>query len=231
MARIQYSSLVTEIRGAVGGNIFSNTAAGATVRSRRVGSQPNSKLQTQTISNNFSAIKSWQLLSLTQKEAWGAFAAAHNRINMFGQVKHLSGFQMYLFVANNRVLCGQTPFPDPPTYAMPDAITDLVLSNDSGSLVCAIDPAPTPAYTYTVLYTTPPTNSPNSTQQSAFRLTKVFEPGISGDQDITAEWKAAHNLNFPPSTYAVYQIAGIAYPILSTSGWSIAGIKSIFSLG
>jgi hypothetical protein len=233
MATVQYGGGVTAFRGSVVGNTFQRNAAGEIIRSKRIAPKPSTPAMALIQSQTFALITAWRTTALPYQYLWNQFAAAHTKVNLWGQEKTLSGFNWFIAINSNRYLAGEQPLTQPPTYSLPDALDSYELvpiANVLGANFSVIGTIPA---TLLVIYTTPPTQSSAPSLRSMLRQTLLQEITNSDDLDITQYWQETHGIPFPPSNPCSFSIGSFAYtvnpntglaspPIFSTAQWSPA---------
>lgn len=98
MARIQFSELVTDIRGSVGNSVFQGNAQGTFLRKRAIPRNPSSSLQ-QTSRAKFAHLSGrWALLNSDQRQAWINSSLDFPFQNSLGQTKYRTGFQLFIYI-------------------------------------------------------------------------------------------------------------------------------------
>lgn len=102
MASIRYSELVSEIRGAAGGVVFSRNANGAYVRNRVKGVAGNSAAQSAQRAAMSAVSTGWRSLSQAQRQSFITGAPSFPYVNRLGETKQYTGQQ--LFMALNMAL-------------------------------------------------------------------------------------------------------------------------------
>jgi hypothetical protein len=115
MAKIQYSAVVGDARGKVGGNVLTKGRAGPVVRTKVSPVQPRTSHQREVRSRFTAESKAWSALATDAlRAAWDAFAKANPVKNVFGATRWLTGHQM--FVRLNAVIlkCLGTAITAPP---------------------------------------------------------------------------------------------------------------------
>jgi len=96
MARIKYSALVSDIRGIVGGNVFSRNKGGGYVRTFVKPNNPQTPLQQIQRSILGSIATEWRTLSEEQRITWGMAALDFPYKDKLGEDKTYSGQQLFM---------------------------------------------------------------------------------------------------------------------------------------
>lgn len=96
MAIIKTSAIISEIRGTLGGNVFSSNKGGNYVRRYKKPTNRNTIAQ-QVMRTLFMTLSSlWRSLSYSQRAAWTTIATHYSYMNKLGESKILSGQQLYM---------------------------------------------------------------------------------------------------------------------------------------
>lgn len=96
MAKIKTSAIVADIRGTLGGNVFSSNKGGNYVRRYKKPTNPNTIAQ-QNVRLAFMALSSyWRNLSDTQRLAWNTITPHYPYMDSLGESKILSGQQLFM---------------------------------------------------------------------------------------------------------------------------------------
>ena len=102
MATIKFSAIVSDVRGIVGGNIFSRGANGSYVKSFTKPVNKNTQIQ-QTTRNNLAVYSAkWRQLTDGDRQAWIDATSQQKYSNRVGTASTYTGFQ--LFMKTNLIL-------------------------------------------------------------------------------------------------------------------------------
>lgn len=99
MALIRPGPMVSDLRGSVGGTVFSRNRSGLYVRGRVSPTNPNSITQQQARAFMTQATQAWNSLTAIQRAGWNSYAGSVVRTNPLGDSFTWSGQQA--FVATN----------------------------------------------------------------------------------------------------------------------------------
>ncbi len=120
MASIVAGSIVCDIRGAIGTEIYSRGPGGLYVKARTSPAQPASAARDQAQTNFTAATQGWSArLSAAQRAAWRAYGVRYPRPNRWGEPTITSGY--LAFVRSNLAMKTITPaswIDDPPDRGM-----------------------------------------------------------------------------------------------------------------
>ena len=95
MANIKLGAIITDIAGSVSGSTFRRTPAGIILYNKQ-GTQIKSAFAKFSVKNRITAIfRNWEILSNDDKIAWANNALLYPVTNKFGQLKYLTGRQLF----------------------------------------------------------------------------------------------------------------------------------------
>lgn len=193
MAKVQFSAVVGDARGKVGGNVFTKGRFGAVARNKVSPVQPRSSFQREVRSRFTGQSKGWAALATDAlRAAWDTFSKANPVHDVFGMTRWLTGHQM--FVRLNAVIlrCTGAAITAPPLT--------LSIAEPTTVVVTAAHGTPT---VMTVTITGPPTGSecaeiwgaqPQSAGRKfvggAYRLLMVGAAAGPGPFDLGGWWDA-----------------------------------------
>ncbi|RLB61040.1 MAG: hypothetical protein DRG80_04550 [Deltaproteobacteria bacterium] len=129
MAIIKLGTLVTGVRGTIGGITYSANGAGNYAKTWA--KPPNPKTGNQSVQRGYLAeqIQRWRDLPQTTKDLWATFAAdpAQALTNSLGETYYASGYQWFTKLNIRLRRAGRTLLTNPPTGARPTANTTITL--------------------------------------------------------------------------------------------------------
>lgn len=199
MARIQYSALVTAIKGSIGGLSFQQNQSGHIIRLKPNRKQASNNLQNVRKGTFSKAVTAWNDLSQTLQDGWATAAASFTYYNYWGEVKVISGFNFFIACYSNALLLGQTP----PTSAPPSP-SSPVTDNFSGA-------ADTPDFSinwqpffdhsqyYLLIFCSPPRLASNSINRKQLRYVTSISPAITTGYEFENEYNAAFGYSTIPA--------------------------------
>jgi hypothetical protein len=142
MASIKLGSIVSDIRGVIGGTVFSRNGGGAYAKARTSGTNPNSTAQ-QTVRSIISACyAAWSALTAAIREDWGTYAKNVTVPNRLGDQINLSGYNMYCRTRAVLALIGEAMVAAAPTdmsLAEQDPTITITPSEAGGDIDVAYD--------------------------------------------------------------------------------------------
>jgi hypothetical protein len=107
MGTIKFGGGVVDIRGSIGGTVYSRNANGAYARNRTKPYNPNTASQ-QDARNTFGSIaRTWKTLTEAQQKSFIDQTAAYPYVNRLGESSTLTGFQLFQKVNAQLSLLGQ----------------------------------------------------------------------------------------------------------------------------
>jgi len=156
MATVTYGALVTELTGSIAGTTFQQNASGGIARSRPYTPVNPSAEQSERQLAMFRLVAYWPTLSIANRTLWNNLAAAHNKINDWGNYKKLSGYQWMISYNLIAFTQQQAPWPYPQAYTLVDPVPAFTLSADATKFdIDFAVPASFPG-TYAGIYVTAP---------------------------------------------------------------------------
>jgi hypothetical protein len=195
MAKIVFGGGVAEMRGKVGGIIFSRNKSGACVRPSAAPVQPRST-RVMAIRHKFREISnSWFGLLEDVKQAWREQSATVT--DSLGQKTSISGYTLYQYVNRNMETAGLAYITSPPdTYSVNCQINYVQFAtNDAGTgtppaklIKVYFDPTPLMAGIRLFIYATPKMSKGRTTNYKDLRLVKVSDAAQAQPVDFTADY-------------------------------------------
>lgn len=191
MALVKFSALVSEMRNKLNGSVFSKNRAGNYLRNKVTPVNPQTTFQANVRGNFGNLSQNWRALTNDQRKAWDNAATNFPYTNIFGDVKYLSGFGLYMKLNNNLLQIPTAPITNPPTPAeIPLLLNDAtVITLSPESIKVAVTPGTQPTGTQTLIYATPPIPAGREYVKNQFRLLGSYS-STSGLVEIGAEWTA-----------------------------------------
>lgn len=114
MALIKFGMMMSDARGKLGGQVFTKTRSGATVRTKVTPTNPQTAAQqnARAILGNLSA--SWRTLSEEQRNGWISAVDGFTRTNIFGDTYNPSGKNLFVGLNSNLATVGKPVIETPP---------------------------------------------------------------------------------------------------------------------
>ena len=207
MALLKFGGGVTEMTGALGGNVFARNRSGHYVRAKTVPVNPNSSLQQNWRAAVAFLVNRWnQTLTAAQRTAWNLYGSSVPMKNRLGETIYLTGFNHY--IRSNAILKAQalTLVDDgPTTFTLPEQDPSLSFSASeaTGNLTVTYDDT-----------------LPLFDEDDAFMFVFAGSPQVGSKQFFRGPWKYADKVagdsTTPPSSPAT-----ISHPCVITEGQAL----------
>lgn len=134
MATIKLGPAISDIRGSIGGTVFSRNGGGAYAKERIKGTDPRTSAQQVVRSIVSGLIGPWAALSAAVRSDWGVYARQVPFINRLGDVINLSGFNMW---ARTKAICDRIgvaePSVAPTTMYLAEGDPTIAITPDASS--------------------------------------------------------------------------------------------------
>ena len=96
MATVKLGQLISNIAGTVGNVTFRRFKNGHIAQVKTLGASKAQLLQNNALSGFADAVRYWNLVSASERSAWNSAAALHQFPDKFGDLKYLSGRQLFI---------------------------------------------------------------------------------------------------------------------------------------
>lgn len=133
MAKIKYSALVSEVSGKLNGSVLTKNRYGAYIRNKVTPVNRQTSAQLGVRSTFTTVAQAWRGLTQAQLAQWGAGAKNFIRTNVFGDIRNLSGFNLYMRLNKNLLNTGGAMIDVCPLPAPVESITATVLAAANGA--------------------------------------------------------------------------------------------------
>jgi hypothetical protein len=169
--KMKFGALVVDGRGKIGGHVASKNRHGAYLRTKVTPVNRQSVRQTAVRSLLTSISQSWKGLTEAQRLAWNSAVADFKKTNIFGDIQHPSGFNLFQRLNNNIMTLGGAMIVNPPVVTDLDSYTAPVLTYVVGvaALSLAFVAAAGGDSGYKI-FATPPMSAGKSFVKSEYRL-------------------------------------------------------------
>ncbi len=225
MARVQYGSLITELKGSIGGTTFQVNSSGNVAKNKVNRVQGGYPYQIAP-KFNFSYISDyWNALSVEIKSEWNAFAAAQEIIDRWGTGKFLTGYQLFLSLQSNLLLIDQPLLVSPPIFSSSVAVPVFSVTLSYTEISVTFDPSFDHTGYSLLIFASPVSRSLSLANRKSIRLVSYISSGISETIDITAAWSAYFQSEWPLP--GLTESCGMLISICSVS--ESKGIASAFT--
>jgi hypothetical protein len=112
--KIKFGAIVVDGRNKIGGHVMSKNRAGAYMRTKVTPVNPRSIDQENTRNRLSTVSSSWASIGLAAITAWNSAVSAWSKTDIFGDIKHPSGFNLFQKLNNNILRVGGTLITTPP---------------------------------------------------------------------------------------------------------------------
>lgn len=197
MGKIQFGSFVTDMRGKVGGSIYSKNAFGSYVKNKTIPINPNTPAQQAARAQFATVSQDWANLTRAQKRAWGANAINYQQKDVFGKVYTPSGFGMFMSLNGNLSTVGAEKLVAPPSITPPPDMYDFNMDADiSATAINVFETGmAVPADTAWVITMTPQVNNSVNTQFVAKSKIAIIPAGTQlANVNLWADYLAKFGL-------------------------------------
>jgi hypothetical protein len=191
MARIKMAHIVAEIRGKIGGTVFSRNRAGAYIREKVTPINPQSSSQTEVRGFFAQVAQAWRGLTDAQRLQWKTAVSNFKGTNIFGDVKTLTGSQLHQKLNLNILNIGGSEITTPPLPSSVPAMESMsaVADNSDNTLVITYSPAIDAGVTMEI-FATAPVSAGKSFVKSEFKKLGNFLAADVSPLDVSTEYIA-----------------------------------------
>lgn len=191
MAKILTTAIVADIRNKLNGSVFSKNKGGAYIRTKVTPVNPQSVAQ-QNVRNHLSTnSQAWRGLTEAQRQGWNNAAPNFPYTDIFGNIKQLSGFQLYVKLNTNLAVIAAAAISDAPTPVAIPALTALSLAaTPSPSLSLTFAPTPVPADFKMIVESTPNVTPGKEFVKNLYRVIAVEDAAATSPFNALASFQA-----------------------------------------
>jgi len=108
MARVKFGSVVTGIKGKVGGQVFQQNRYGWTLRQKPIATGNNSASKSAKRQMLLQVSQHWRTLTDAQRIGWNDMAPSWPHVDPFGDPVQLTGYNLFCMVSLNLLTIGGT---------------------------------------------------------------------------------------------------------------------------
>lgn len=203
MAVIKMGSIVTDIRGKVGGHVFKTSARGHVLNTKVVGKrQPeavndirsNKRLinpQGVDVQGAMAGIVlDWQLMSAAQQMAWSAYASTVKHKNKVGEAFTPSAYNAYVAINAALINNGAGGTLVPPSTSDSLYQFNFTITTCTSSSIGITNAAANPASTICCIKATRSLNNGTTPQKNKFSIIDYNASMASGTYSLTSKYEA-----------------------------------------
>ena len=133
--KVKFGAIVVDGRNKIGGHVMSKNRAGAYMRTKVTPVNPRSVDQ-QAVRSRLSSISStWADSSALLVLAWNAAVSGWSKTDIFGDIKHPSGFNLYQKLNNNSLRVGGAGVENPPAKVFVSDLGVLTVGTVTASAI------------------------------------------------------------------------------------------------
>lgn len=191
MAKVKFSALVSEMRNKLNGSVFSKNRGGNYLRNKVTPVNPNTSRQTAVRSALAGFASGFRALTAAQIAAWNAAVSSFPYTDIFGDVKTLSGIQLYIKLNMNLTTAGQSAISSPPAPVGVDPLTSAAAAAAAGGAkTFTFAATPVPAGHTLIIECTPSVSPGRTFVKNQYRFIKAVAAAATSPQTITTEYNA-----------------------------------------
>lgn len=197
MARVQYSNIVNEITGSVGGLTFHRNTSGPLIKLKPLAKRKG-VLSVNPVLVDLSLLAGiWNALSLSNRVLWNNYALTYTFYNRYGAVKVLTGYNLFVGVNSVRQMLAKPIISIPGAYVMPAMPINPALSITHASILLSFDSTPIDGDTYFIVFASPPNRLSFSKQRNQLRYCGSFLPAGAINFDMTVSYETLYDITWP----------------------------------
>lgn len=138
MATLTYGSIVTNIRGSIGGHTFQKCGTQFSIKNKSVHNPPSSDIA--VISRmQFNRLASlWSNMSVADRQTFYDYASTYPTFDKYGQIQTLSGYSLFQYINRKLVIWGGSPVTSIGPYVNPPHTSPSISSMDLSAQTCTI---------------------------------------------------------------------------------------------
>jgi len=199
MALIQTSSLISSIKGSVGGVTYSSNKSGLVVKKRLTGKKSVNSKQLSALNLSKGVIATWSSLSYGVKTDWSDFSSLYTFTDKFGVTKTLTGMNWFMSVNMNRTLLGVAIVTIPPTYEVPSALPPFYINMSDTTIEIVWADVVDDSMVDILVFASAPSRGQARFERGAYRLLDITGIDYTSSFDITDAWEIATGLVYAAS--------------------------------
>jgi hypothetical protein len=228
MALIQYSGLVSDVRGKLNGSVASRNKGGAYLRNKVTPINPATSHQTLQRSQISNVSKQWSQLTQAQRDGWTAYGGIIGAKSIFGNSKILSGIATYQRINQIVLTAGGARIDTAPiTSAVTSILSLSLVANHTGPLLTlTFSPSPLAGTVGTYIFATP-AMSPGIKNINTHLRFLNFTAAATSPLELHVAWIARFGAF--PSTASGQRI-GLQVQIVDTSSGAISAAATVSTL-
>jgi len=189
MGKVQFSAAISEIRGKIGGGVFSKNRAGAYIRKKVTPVNPKSVGQIAKRALMATYSQTWRTITQAQRDAWTAAVSGYAKTNIFGDLRNPTGLQLYCKINLNLLNSGATAITTPAAPKGVSVVTIGVLTFTSGTPALSLARSgAVPAATRMIVYASPALSAGVNFVKSKLRIITTVAAATASPDNLLASW-------------------------------------------
>lgn len=189
--KVKFGAMVVEGRGKLGGQVASRNRAGAYFRNKVTPVNPGTTSQIGSRNRLTGLSQGWRSLTVAQREQWNQAVGDFAKTDVFGDIRHPSGFNLYQRLNNNLLVVGQSTIDSPPAAGEVESFTSLSVAAESGTQSFSLTFAPAISSGYSVkVFATAAQSAGKNFVKSEYRLIGVIDDADTSPVDFLSEYQA-----------------------------------------
>lgn len=197
MARVNYGSTVTALRGSIGGHTFQRNNSGNVVRLRPFRKSVNSQKQIASTILFAQISRRWANLTLSQRNAWNSFAVLHTKFDPWGDEKIITGFNYFVSVNINAFYLSVADFDDPPSFVSVAPVPSFNVQLDSTNFSVVFDPDYDSGNYCIAAFASQPIKQLSQLNRKSLRFISIFDPGVFSNLNLIPDWESYFSISLP----------------------------------
>ena len=192
MAKVKYGEMIAAISGKIGGSVHARNKGGAYMRSFAVPTNPQTTAQSLVRSRLTGLSQQFRTLGQDVIAAWNAAASNFPSVDVFGDVRSLSGSQLFVGLNSNIMNAGGPVITSPPVPSGATALTSLTFVSEEAAeeKILNFGPSPIPAGHAMVVEATQPLSAGISNAKNKFRKIAVLAAATATGANLQAQYVA-----------------------------------------
>lgn len=190
MAKVKFGAMMVDMRGKLGGQVFSKNRGGAYVRTKVTPSNPQTSDQVAQRARLAEFSQQYRTLTEEQRLAWSSVVTQYATTNVFGDLVNPTGSTLFNRVNINIALAGGVTVLTPPLPIGVETPSDVEVSADASTPTLDLDftPTPIPADHTMIVEATPQLSPGISNANSKFRIIASLPAATATGADILSAY-------------------------------------------
>lgn len=189
--KAKFGAIVVDGSGKINGFVASKNKSGNYFRTKTSPTQPRTADQLAVRSLLSSLSQSWRDLTEAQRAAWNSATSLYKSSNIFGDMKEMSGFNLYQRINNNLSQIGSAIVDTPPLPAGNDSFEALNLTYTVGTPALSLAFTRTgSAGSFAKVMATAPQSAGKSYVQGEYRQISILDDTATSPANLLSAYQA-----------------------------------------